>query len=342
MRAAPVYMAELYSSRPGPVVRHLKNNRATSALLWILFLLPLTACDRTETTYMVGTLERDRIDIIVESNEPIMRITAKDGQQVATGDLILEQNPARAEARLAQQTGLRNQAAARLAELRRGPREELIRESRARLESSRAEEKNALANYERTQDIHAQGLSSDFRLDTDRTRYQTAVAQVKADSESLERLLNGTTVEELDQAVAAVEAGEAQVQQARLDLERTRIFAPVNGVVDKVLFRIGERPAPGTTIAVILDSSRTYARVYVPEHLRTRVVPGVSIDVNIDGTGQTFDGTVRWVSADATFTPYFALTEHDRSRLSFLAEIDIPDAADLPSGVPLQADFPGQ
>ena len=68
----------------------------------------------------------------------------------------------------------------------------------------------------------------------------------------------------------------------------------------------------------------------------------MSIDVNIDGTGQTFDGTVRWVSADATFTPYFALTEHDRSRLSFLAEIDIPDAADLPSGVPLQADFPGQ
>jgi HlyD family secretion protein len=49
---------------------------------------------------------------------------------------------------------------------------------------------------------------------------------------------------------------------------------------------------------------------------------------------------VRWVSSDATFTPYFALTEHDRSRLSFLAEIDIPDAAQLPSGVPLQADFP--
>jgi HlyD family secretion protein len=64
--------------------------------------------------------------------------------------------------------------------------------------------------------------------------------------------------------------------------------------------------------------------------------------VNIDGTSQSFDGTVRWVSADATFTPYFALTEHDRSRLSFLAEIDIPDAADLPSGAPLQADFPGQ
>ena len=291
---------------------------------------------------MVGTLERDRIDIIVENNEPIMQITAKDGQQVTVGDLILEQDPARLEARLAQQVGLRDQAAARLAELQRGPRQESIREARAKLEASRVEEVNALANYNRTRDIHAQGLSSDFRLDTDRTRYQTATAQVKADSEALDRLLNGTTVEELDQAIAAVAAAEAQVQQAQLDLERTRIFAPVNGVVDKVLFRIGERPAPGTTIAVILDSSRTYARVYVPEHLRTRVTPGASIDVNIDGSGRTFDGTVRWVSADATFTPYFALTEHDRSRLSFLAEIDIPDAADLPSGVPLQADFPGQ
>ena len=113
-------------------------------------------------------------------------------------------------------------------------------------------------------------------------------------------------------------------------------------MVDKVLYRIGERPAPGTTIAIVLDSSRTYARVYVPEHLRTRVTPGVSIVVRIDGEASAFSGTVRWVSSDATFTPYFALTEHDRSRLSFLAEIDIPDAADLPSGVPLQADFPGE
>ena len=163
-----------------------------------------------------------------------------------------------------------------------------------------------------------------------------------ADSEALDRLLHGTTIEELDQAAAAVEASEAVVRQAQLDLDRTQVFAPVAGVVDKVLYRIGERPAPGATIAIVLDSSRTYARVYVPEHLRTRVTPGVSIDVRIDGEDSVFSGTVRWVSSDATFTPYFALTEHDRSRLSYLAEIDIPAAAELPSGVPLQADFPGE
>lgn len=72
------------------------------------------------------------------------------------------------------------------------------------------------------------------------------------------------------------------------------------------------------------------------------MLPGDRIDVRIDGVEAPQEGRVRWVSSDATFTPYFALTEHDRSRLSYLAEIDLPDASHLPSGVPLEADFPGE
>ena len=133
---------------------------------------------------------------------------------------------------------------------------------------------------------------------------------------------------------------EAKVSQLEFDLERLKIYASVNGMLDKRLYQLGERPQPGATVAVILDASRTYARIYVPEPLRTSVVPGSKLTVRVDGKNQPMTGTVRWVSADATFTPYFALTEHDRSRLSFLAEIDLPDASDLPSGVPLEVDLP--
>jgi len=306
-------------------------------LLATLFIIGLSACDRTEMTYMVGTLERDRIELKVESSEPIIAIHARDGQAVAAGDPVLEQDPERATARLAQQIGLRKQAAARLAELQRGPREESIREARARLEASTVQKENTLASLERTREVFARGLSSEGRLDFDETSYKTAVAEEKANSEALDRLLHGTTIEELQQAAAALE-----VRQAQLDLDRTRIQAPVAGIIDKVLFRLGERPPPGTTIAVLLDSSRTFARVYVPEQLRAEIVPGKSIEVRVDGVDKTFTGRVRWVSSDAAFTPYFALTEHDRSRLSYLAEIDIPEAADLPSGIPLQADLPGE
>jgi HlyD family secretion protein len=96
----------------------------------------------------------------------------------------------------------------------------------------------------------------------------------------------------------------------------------------------------GSTIAVLLGSDRSYARIYVPEHLRARVQTGDELEVLIDGTGETLQGVVSWVSADASFTPYFALTEHDRSRLSYLAEVDVPGASSLPSGLPLEARIP--
>lgn len=303
-------------------------------------LLVLGACNNQDEKFMVGTLERDRVEVSVESNEPIIAIHVQDGQMLEAGDLILEQNPARLERILAQQVALRDQSAARLAELERGPRNETIREARAQLESARSSAKNAAANLKRVQELFARELSDQSTLDLASTGSETAIAAEKAASESLNRLLNGTTVEELDQAIAALKAAEAAINRIQLDIDRLKIYAPVSGMLDKRLYQLGERPQIGATISVILDSSRVYARIYVPEPLRAAVQPGKQLVVRIDGNDQTFTGTVRWVSADASFTPYFALTEHDRSRLSYLAEVDLPGASALPSGVPLEVDFP--
>ncbi len=316
------------------------NYHSVKWLLTLLLMATLVACNNIEKTYMVGTLERDRVEVSVESNEPIIAIHVIDGQMLKAGDLILEQDPARQEKALAQQLGLRDQAAGRLAELQRGPRPEAIRKARAQLESTQASAVNAAANMERAKEVFERGLSDQFTLDLASTRWKTAAAAEKSAGESLEWLLNGTTIEELQQAIAALAAAEAGITQIQLNIERLKIYAPVDGMLDKRLYQIGERPKIGAPIAVILDSARTYARIYVPEPLRASVQPGEKLDVRIDGSGQSITGTVRWVSADASFTPYFALTEHDRSRLSYLAEIDVPDASSLPSGIPLEVDFP--
>ena len=310
---------------------------------WLVpaLLLILSGCNHSEDTFMVGTLERDRVEITVENFEPIVAIHVQDGQMLKTGDLILEQDPAKLNRIMARQIALRNQSAARLAELERGPRSEIIREARARLESTRASAKNAAANLKRAKEMFERDLSDQFTLDLATTRSDTSMAAEQAATETLNRLLNGTTVEELDQAIAALNAAEAAINRIQLDIDRLKVYAPVNGMLDKRLYQLGERPQIGATIGVILDSSRTYARIYVPEPLRASVQPGEQLEVRIDGVDQTLTGTVRWVSTDATFTPYFALTEHDRSRLSYLAEVDVPDASSLPSGVPLEVDFPG-
>jgi HlyD family secretion protein len=310
-----------------------------STLIPVL-LLTLVACNNVDKTFMVGTLERDRVEVTVESNEPIIAIHVQDGQMLTAGDLILEQDPARLERILAQQVALRDQAGARLAELERGPRSETIREARAQLDSARASAKNAAANLKRAQELFARDLSDQSTLDLASTSSETTIAAEQAATESLNKLLNGTTVEELDQAIAALKAADAGVARIKLDIERLKVYAPVSGMLDKRLYQLGERPQIGATVSVILDSARVYARIYVPEPLRASVQPGKRLQVRIDGSAQAITGTVRWVSADASFTPYFALTEHDRSRLSYLAEVDVPDASSLPSGLPLEVDFP--
>jgi HlyD family secretion protein len=309
------------------------------AKFWAVLLLSasfLGACARDEDE-MVGTLERDRIELRVETNEPIIAVRVADGTRVTEGTVILQQDPLRSQARLHQMQARRDQAAARLAELRRGPREEAIREAQAALQASAVLTRNAQAEFERAREIFERGLSNQSALDQAQTLWETAMARERGERESLAALLSGTTVEELQQAQAALAAAEALVDQGRIDLDRLTLIAPGAGVIDKVLYQRGERPAPGTTVAVLLDERRSFARIYVPEHLRTRVGTGQSMKISVDGVASAFDGTVRWVSADASFTPYFALTEHDRSRLSYLAEVDLDGAERLPAGVPLVA-----
>lgn len=306
----------------------------------LLPLALLTACAEETPERMVGTLERDRVELTVESNEPIAAIEIEYGQTVSAGDVILRQAPERLRGRLEQARAQRDQAAGRLAELRRGPRQEDIGQARAELAASEANRRNARTNLDREQEVFERGLGQEQELDRRQTLFDDAIAREQANRQALERLLNGTTVEELMQAEAALEAAEAAVALAELDLDRAVMTAPVDGVLDRVWFQLGERPTPGATVAVILDARRTYARIYVPAELRASIGPGDTVRVAVDGINEPLTGTVRWVSSDASFTPYFALTEYDRSRLAYLAEVDLEDGAGLPSGVPLEAWLP--
>lgn len=298
--------------------------------------LLLVACGQPKQNEMVGTLERERIELLAETNEPIVSRQVQDGQTVAAGDLILQQDTARLQARLDQLMASSEQAEARLAELVRGPRAELILETEAKLRAAQAQTLTTLNDFKRAKEMFERKLSSQAVLDHAEGSWKTSAAEENAIREELTALQNGTTVEELQQAQAAVQAAKAQVASAKVDLQRSEIRSPVSGRMDKLLYLVGERPPAGATVAVIMSDARIYARVYVPEALRADITPGKELQVQLDGVDQALTGVVRWVSADANFTPYFALTEYDRSRLSYLAEIDLPDSAkEFPSGLPL-------
>lgn len=288
----------------------------------------------------VGQLESDRIELVAEFSEPIIERRVTEGQPVSADETVLQLDNARARSRVAELTAALEQQQSRLAELTRGPRREQIVAQQALVAGARQELAFRATEYERAQDVHDRQLASPESLDRAKAAYDAASSSLDLNEARLTELLAGTTIEELKQAQNAVRQAEARLETSKIDLARHTLVAPVDGLVDSVLFEIGETPPRGVPTAVLLAGAQPYARVYVPEPLRAHVVIGTAARVFVDGVSEPFAGRVRWVASDAAFTPYFALTEYDRGRLSYVAKVDIESTEPrLPDGIPVEVEF---
>ena len=306
-----------------------------------LAAMALAACDNEDKlNVIVGELASDRIELIAEVNEPIVEIRVAEGEAVAAGQLILRQDDTRAGARLREAEAAVGQARARLDELVRGPRQEQIDQARANLAGARRDIEFRRAQFQRTRDLLEKELASPEARDRAKAELDAAEANLDLRKAQLEELLAGTTVEELAQAEQALEQAEARRDSASVDVERHSLKAPVDGIFDTRLFEVGERPPAGQPVAVMLGGRQPYARTYIPERLRAQVRPGTRARVTVDGIETPIPGRVRWVAHEAAFTPYFALTERDRGRLTYLAKVDIDDRQErLPDGVPVEVEL---
>jgi HlyD family secretion protein len=290
----------------------------------------------------VGQLESVRIEIAADTAEPVIQINVVEGQEVPKGELLLRQDASRIDARLEEAEASLAQSRARLDELTRGPREEQIAAARASAAGATRESEFRRTEHDRAERLHAQNLASLESVDRARAALDAADAELEVQEARLDELLEGTTAEELRQAENAVRQVQARLSLLQVESRRHNAVAPVDGIIDSILFEPGERPSVGQPMLILLSGGQPYARVYVPESMRVAIVPGTPARIFVDGLTQPVPGRVRWVSSEAAFTPYFALTERDRGRLSFAAKVDIDrksDARRLPDGIPVEVEF---
>jgi HlyD family secretion protein len=307
----------------------------------VLIALLLIACGNDEVrTRVVGELASDRIELTAEFAEPIVEIAVAEGELVSEGQLLLRQDSTRAQARLAQADAALAQSQARLDELVRGPRREKIAAARANLDGAAKEQIFRQSDYARTLEVYERKLASPEALDRAKSALDSASSNLASQKAQLEELLAGTTAEELEQAEQAVQQGRASVDAARVDLLRLEIRAPVAGIMDSRPFELGERPGPGQAVAIMLPAKQPHARVYIPEEMRVHVRAGSAATIYVDGLAEPLNGRIRWISSEAAYTPYFALTERDRKRLTYMAKVDIVDEVErLPDGIPVEVEL---
>lgn len=305
-----------------------------------VLMLLLAGCNGGDEYRVVGTLERDRMALAAELAEPVTAIHVREGQRVEAGAVLIKQDARRSEADLTRTEAAADRARRRLDELLRGPRQEAIDEARARLVGAESELDTARFEFQRIERLQDRSLASQSLLDFARNARKQAQGEFDAARAALAALVEGTTAEELDQAKAAVREAEAVVERQQLTLERLTITAPRAARVESLPFELGETPRAGESLILLRAVDQPpYARVYVPAELHRQFQPRAEIRVRVDGHGER-PGRVRYIAAEAAYTPYFALTEHDAGRLSYLAEIDLENADDLPSGIPVRAVTP--
>ncbi|MBJ6982600.1 HlyD family efflux transporter periplasmic adaptor subunit [Luteimonas sp. MC1572] len=306
-----------------------------------LLLLLLAACT-AEPDYALGTLEYDRITLPAPAAERIVDIAVREGERVEAGARILSLEHVRGDAELA---AARAEVANRreaLDELRNGARAETLDQARANVAAAQAQARDARAYFQRLRPLGSQQLASAADVDRARAASGNAEAQVAAARAALAELRNGVRPEQVAQGEAALVAAEARLQAQAFATGRLDVVAPRAGRVDSLPYRLGDQAPVGAPLAVMLVGEAPFARVHVPEPLRAGIEVGDRATVLVGANGERrHAGRVRMIRNEPAFTPYYALAGEDAARLSYLAEVELEDAGDLPAGLPLRVVFDG-
>lgn len=152
----------------------------------------------------------------------------------------------------------------------------------------------------------------------------------------------------LEQAKAAVEqakAGLAQAEAARdvlaIQLEKTQVSAPMDGVILTRAIEPGEITSPGATLLVVADLDSVQLTIYVPEDRYGEVNLGQQVSVSVDSfPGETFSGTVTHIADKAEFTPRNVQTVEGRRTTVYAIDIELPNPGyRLKPGMPADVTF---
>ncbi|WP_139215101.1 HlyD family secretion protein [Oceanisphaera psychrotolerans] len=303
----------------------------------LLCCLLLTACEPSPDDRWLGTLERDRIELTTTAAELVMEQPVAEGERVAEGTLLVRLDVTRQQLEVGRQQARLRQAEAGLALLLTGAREEDISAARAELAQLQARLPEVARNLGRIRTLASRQLASQAELDRVRTDHDQLRAQIDAARQRLARQVSGSRVEDIEAAYAARDAQQAELAQARYQLAELTIHASRAGILETLPYQVGDRVAPGAVVAVLQAQGAPYARIYVPASGRLGLHVGDSLRVWVDGIEEPYPGRLSWIATEPAFTPYYALTEGERSRLMYLAKVQLPEAASaLPSGIPAQ------
>ncbi|HWE47404.1 MAG TPA: HlyD family efflux transporter periplasmic adaptor subunit [Caulobacteraceae bacterium] len=271
---------------------------------------------KTDDAYV----EADTASVTALVSGPVTAAPSTDTQVVKTGDVLVQIDPAdyrlaleQAQAQLGQAErqvkGDFATAAAQTANA--SARDADIIAARARVESANADLARARTDLTRREKLAPQGAVSGDELTSAQNKFEEAKASAaQAQAALTQAQANRTAAIGQANAASAIVAGagvednpavavaRARVDQAKLDLDRTTIRAPVDGVIAKNVVEVGQRVNAGAQLMTVVPIQAAYVNANFKEGQLRKVRQGQSVVLTSDlyGKGVKFHGKIVGVS----------------------------------------------
>lgn len=314
--AAPAAPAPSVSARRRRLFSILGAVILAAAVLWGLYWVLIGSRHVSTDNAYVGA---DTAQVTALVAGPIVRTPVGETAVVKKGQVIAVIEPAdyqlaldRAKAELGQaerrvgqyfanDEALGAQTAARTADIAR---------AEAMLASARSDYSRAEVEYGRRRNLSASGAVSGDELTQAENRFQASKAALAAAQAGLAQARAAAAQSAGQQKAAAalvagtdlatnpeVAAARAKVAQAELDLARTTIRSPVDGIVARKSIVIGQKVANGAPVMSIVPVQTAYVDANFKEVQLRKVRPGQSVELTSDlyGKGVKFHGKVTGV-----------------------------------------------
>jgi multidrug resistance efflux pump len=277
MNQVQVPQPEQVAATPPPSRPRDPLRRWTLAILVLCVLLfgwSLVA-DRLTPYTSDASVRSFVVRIRPEISGKIIEVAVHDNQTVRTGDLLyrIDSTPfriavERAEAKLA----LAGQAV--------GASTAGVDAAQAQLVEQIAERDNAREQAGRVFELVRTGVYPRARADQARSQLDAAEAQVKRAQASLEQARQALGPQGADNP--QIREALATLEQARLDLSRTTLVAPGDGVVSNLQLNIGQFAAAGQPALTFLDARLVWLNAFLRENSLEYIRPGTQAEIVLD------------------------------------------------------------
>lgn len=309
------------------VIRVLLLLAAVGGAAWWFFFRPKPDAKLV----LSGSIEANTVEVGSLVGGRVRTVHVKEGDTVQAGQPLVTFEPDLRDLEISQQRAVVMQARAELARVKRGPRDEELRQARINYESAEVDRKRFQALWE---------AGAVARRDYDAAQVKAANAR-----ETLLAAQRGGRPED----VAAAEASVAQAQERLAFLERQRqelvVTAPSTGIVEVFNLRPGDLAAANAPVATLLEPDQIWVRVYVPETQLGRVRIGQAAAVRVDTfPRRAFRGRVAEIRNQAEYTPRNIQTLDQRSDQVFGVKVAIDPVPELKPGMAAIVDLvePGE